>query len=131
MLRQFTAVLILSYFTFGTLFLPHGDFSSITQLPEMYRHCKSTEDKDMTPIDFITDHLINIDCLFDNHDHGDCQKPHSPFTFHHSTQQSFFNHYPFQWAFMNKSESGETQVRITSGFLSSEYVSRLFRPPII
>ena len=41
----------------------------------MYKHCKSTEDKDMTPLDFITDHLINIDGIFDKHDNEDEQKP--------------------------------------------------------
>ena len=56
-----------------------GDFSMLNELPEMYSHCKATEDKDMTPLDFITDHLVNIDGLFDKHENGDKQKPHSPF----------------------------------------------------
>ena len=45
-----------------------GDFSMLNELPEMYSHCKATEDKDMTPLDFITDHLVNIDGLFDKHE---------------------------------------------------------------
>ena len=58
--------------------MPMGDFSSITDLPAMYRNCKATEDKDMTPLDFITDHLVDIDCIFDAHENGDEQKPHTP-----------------------------------------------------
>ena len=49
----------------------------LNEIPEMYHHCKSTEDKDMTPLDFITDHLVNIDGLFDKHENGDEQKPHT------------------------------------------------------
>ena len=56
----------------------------------MYSHCKATEDKDMTPVDFVTDHLVNIDCLFDKHDNGDRQKPHTPISLTHKQTQTFF-----------------------------------------
>lgn len=65
------------FYLFGSLCLPMGNFSFLSSLPEMYRHCKTYEDKDMNAIDFITDHLINIDGIFDKHDHGDNQKPHN------------------------------------------------------
>jgi hypothetical protein len=55
-----------------------GDFSQMADLHSMYDHCKATEDKDLTIMDFVTDHLINIDGLFDQHKHGDDQKPHKP-----------------------------------------------------
>jgi hypothetical protein len=45
-------------------------------LPDMYRQCKTMEDVDMGPIDFLTDHLINFDGAFDKHTNGDQQKPH-------------------------------------------------------
>jgi hypothetical protein len=77
--------IFLCYWGFGILLLPMGDFSALKDLREQYIHCKETEDKDMTLVDFITDHLINIDGLFDKHDNGDKQKPHSPthFANHH------------------------------------------------
>jgi hypothetical protein len=62
--------------------VPEGDFSLLTQLPALYLHCKETEDSDMEFIDFIKDHLINIDALFDNHPAGDDQKPRQTFQFH-------------------------------------------------
>jgi hypothetical protein len=62
--------------------VPEGDFSLLTQLPALYLHCKETEDSDMDFIDFIKDHLINIDALFDKHLDGDDQKPHQAFQFH-------------------------------------------------
>jgi hypothetical protein len=71
------------YWAFGMLLLPMGDFSALKDLREQYKHCKQTEDKDMTLVDFITDHLINIDGVFDNHDNGDKQKSHSPIHYAH------------------------------------------------
>ena len=65
------------------MFLPNSDFAVLPNLPAMYAHCQATEDKDLTVIDFITDHLINIDGVFDAHDNGDEQKPHKPFNFTH------------------------------------------------
>ena len=44
----------------------------------------------MTPVDFITDHLVNIDCLFDKHENGDSQKPHTPISLTHKQTQTFF-----------------------------------------
>ena len=69
----------------------------LNEIPEMYHHCKSTEDKDMTPLDFITDHLVNIDGLFDKHENGDEQKPHTPIqnVHHGQTTISFITYYEF------------------------------------
>jgi len=77
---------LITFYSLGTIFFPMSDFSIIENLPKMYEHCKATEDKDMTALDFVTDHLINIDSLFDNHDNGDEQKPHksNDYTIHHS-----------------------------------------------
>ena len=41
----------------------------------------------MTAFDFITDHLLNIDCLFDAHNKDDEQKPHQPYPLHQQTFQ--------------------------------------------
>lgn len=131
MFRQISALLILSYFAFGTFCLPQGNFSAIAELPTMYRHCKATEDKDMTALDFITDHLINIDCLFDNHENGDQQKPHLPYTFHQVTQQIFLTYFQFQFSFSNSIELFNTKFYSSDRFLLSEYFSKIFRPPII
>ena len=67
---------LVQYYLFGAFCLPMSNFSMVANLPQMYQNCKVTEDKDLTPIDFITDHLINIDSVFDKHDNGDEQKPH-------------------------------------------------------
>lgn len=76
----FTKIFILLY-SLGTISLPMGNFSALGDLQKMYDHCKATEDNDMSLMDFITDHLINIDSFFDKHQNGDEQKPHKPFEF--------------------------------------------------
>jgi hypothetical protein len=106
-------------------------FSAIADLPDMYRHCKATEHADMTPLDFITDHLINIDGIFDKHDNGDDQKPHSPFTFHHPVQQVFFSHYHFELTFLNYVNYTVKKIYHHDNFLPSKYISNIFRPPIV
>jgi hypothetical protein len=67
-----------------------GNFSYLQELPLLYDHCQETEDKDMNALDFITDHLLNIDGLFDNHDQGDEQKPHLPPAGQHHSQTAFY-----------------------------------------
>ncbi len=70
-------ILFSIYFLLGNMLLPLGDFSQHNYIGSMYEHCKQTEDNDMTVLDFITDHLLNIDCIFDEHKDGDEQKPHN------------------------------------------------------
>ena len=85
--------IFLCYWAFGMLLLPMGDFSALKDFREQYIHCKNTEDIDMTFIDFITDHVINIDGLFDKHNNGDKQKSHSPVHYenHHATMAIVVN----------------------------------------
>ena len=67
------------------MFVPANDFTLLGEIPTMYRHCHQFEDKDLTVIDFLTDHWINVDEIFDKHEHDE-QKPHIPFHFHHQIQ---------------------------------------------
>ncbi len=88
---------LLVYYLAGSVCLPSGNFACGSDLAGIYRHCKAHEDKDMTPLDFVSDHLVNIDGIFDKHCGGDQQKPHLPVLFHHHISQSiiliqsFFN----------------------------------------
>jgi hypothetical protein len=108
-----------------------GDFSRLQELPKMYAHCKAFEDKDMTLVDFVTDHLLNIDSVFDKHDNGDEQKPHSP------TQHNYTQAVAFQPAvpFVFKAKYEYVFVKKTTTFFNDssmllEYHSPIFRPPI-
>jgi hypothetical protein len=130
-LKKAVNIVLLLFYSFGTLCLPLGDFAFLPELPEMYRHCKATEDKDMTPLDFITDHLVNIDGIFDHHDNGDEQKPHVPVQSHHHSQASvsLVTGYVFSIAvFLPKAVKPMVP---TVNFCRSDYISEIFRPPIV
>ena len=128
---RITALLLFSYYLLANICLPQGGFSALTDLPEMYRHCKATEDKDMTPLDFLTDHLINIDGLFDKHENGDEQKPHAPFQFHHQQAQNSFLVQEFKTAGNNISIVQATIPTYEEHIYLSNYLSLVFRPPIV
>lgn len=99
-------------------------------LPDMYRKCKATEDKDMTPIDFITDHLLNIDGVFDKHDNGDEQKPHNPSSIHFNQAHNLFTVIVTTITIGRKVLSTKLFVIHTCAFYPSEDMDSIFRPPI-
>jgi hypothetical protein len=130
-LKKAVNIFLLAFYSFGTFCLPLGDFSVLQDIPEMYHHCKTTEDKDMAPLDFITDHLVNIDGLFDKHENGDEQKPHIPNQTQHHGQilVTFITYFAFS---ITQFQPIEVKPSIPSvNFLPSGYISKFFRPPIV
>ena len=60
-LKRIALLTIALYLLGGFLLLPSSNFSSMIRLPQMYNHCKATEDKEITVLDFVTEHLLGID----------------------------------------------------------------------
>lgn len=85
----------------------------------------------MTPLDFITDHLINIDGIFDKHDNGDEQKPHQPIQYQQygCSAFSFVSYSPI--IFIQFYSREKKQVSLTDNFVLSGFISSIFRPPIV
>lgn len=129
-----TSFFVLIYYALGQLILPCGDFSILPDLPKMYAHCKAMEDRDMTPFDFVTDHLVNIDGLFDAHDNGDEQKPHQPFQLQHNQFQVPYCLPVMPEASMEIRLVMPFQKRISPIYqetaLPSAYLGSIFKPPI-
>lgn len=125
------ALILIFYYLFGNLCLPYGDFSALPDLSSMYRVCKATEHKDMTPFDFITDHLINVDGIFDHHSNGDEQKPHSPYQFHNQVSQSYFTLPEVKVTVEKPLQPIVEWIIIKENFYSSCYSPQIFRPPIV
>ena len=129
-MKRLLSIIFSAYFIVGFLLLQQSDFSMLQDLPAMYQQCKTSEDKDLTPLDFITDHLLNMDCLFDQHDNGDIQKPHVP---------PQFNHQSYQNVFVLKDILIQTKVpvklslhnhRYSDSSVPQDYIGSIFRPPI-
>ncbi len=97
----------------------------------MYRHCRAKEDKDMTPFDFITDHLVNIDGLFDKHDNGDDQKSHDPSQAQRHGQANFTCITYFSLSLTNfYTVKVKPSIPLVT-FSPSNYIPSIFRPPMI
>ena len=131
MMKNLIAIFLLVYFSLGVTCLPLGNFASLGDLPEMYRYCKAFEDKDMDTFDFVTDHLINIDGIFDDHGNGDDQRPHTPFTFHHFTQQHLSVLIQMKLVSTTKADRTKTKSIYSEPLYPSDFNSRIFRPPIV
>jgi hypothetical protein len=132
-LKRIISIFLLIYHSFGTLLLPMGDFTVLKDLHDMYEHCRVNEDKDMTPFDFVTDHLLNIDGFFDSHGDGDNQKPHSPTHIHYQVHLVTFQSF-VSFDFRDKTiPYFEPKLRsnYVDNFIKSDYISLLFRPPIV
>ena len=129
-MRRIAAIFLLTYYTLGTFCLPMGNFAALQDLPEMYRHCKATEHHDMTQLDFVTDHLLNIDGIFDDHGNGDEQKPHQPFQAQHNGQIIISFVAYFSLTLVNFDFVTEKLPQYADNFFPSEYVAKIFRPPI-
>ncbi len=133
-MKQICVLFLTVHFLFGALLLPNGNIMSVSDLPKMYQHCKATEDKDMTLFDFFTDHILNLDCLFDAHE-NDEQKPHKPF---HSTQPTngislFYSKTAPQIIHFGSNIIRLKKLVITKMpvvFYTNNYLSYIFRPPI-
>jgi hypothetical protein len=130
-MKKISIILFCTYYILGLICLPNGNFAFHVNIPAMYKNCKATEDKDMTSFDFITDHLINFDCMFDSHDNGDEQKPHQlPQKFENSIQQQIFN---FVVAFKNYPlvQTREIKFCFIEHKHPSDFNTSVFRPPIV
>ena len=130
-MSRLTSIFLLGYYLIANLCLPQGDFSAIADIPAMYSHCKATEDKDMTPVDFITDHLINIDCIFDKHEDGDEQKPHTPIQFQHLQAQNYFSSQVSYVTVSKVSILKKDMPIYQENIYFSNFLSFVFRPPIV
>jgi hypothetical protein len=121
-------IILSTHFLFGAIALLQSNFDFIVQLPQMYNHCKSTEDKDMNFFDFITDHLINLDCIFDKHENGDHQKPHQPFNFHFQNLIQLFISYSFTLIKINVSIKKKLTF-VVKNLYQSPFLGSVFHPP--
>ncbi len=131
-MHKVSAIILISYYLLGSLCLPMGNFSTLPDLLCMYRHCKATEDKDMTPFDFITDHLINIDCIFDKHDNGDEQKPHVPQPANHQLHAQIFCSMIFSnYSFDKLLFPQKPFNHFKKDFYHFDFITSVFRPPVL
>ena len=128
-MRRFFCMLLMLCFFISTISVPESDFTLLAQLPSLYRHCKETEDKNMNFIDFITNHLINIDSIFDTHDPNDSQKSHQPFQFEHLQHIVAYEAVYSNINVTTPIFQCKTIHLLKSNYFHSDYISYIFHPP--
>ncbi|WP_418263326.1 hypothetical protein [Flavobacterium faecale] len=135
-MRPFFHFFLLLYYSFGVICLPMGDFSTLVQLPDMYSHCKETEDPNLTILDFVGEHLMNLDMIFEAHEsEEDDDKPHQTVTLVSLNQVTpltqkitafeFKNNTPFVSCFEIEAIAFKNQNYLYNPNFS------IFRPPIV
>jgi hypothetical protein len=128
-MRRPACISLLLYFLISTVYVPEAGFSVLNQLPALYRHCKTTEDQDMNFFDFITDHLINIDGIFDKQLPGDSQKPHQAFQFHNIQHANTFICASLQMNITEPLFQLNNFKPVESKSFCSNYIGYIFHPP--
>jgi len=126
-------LLLLFYFTAGTMFLPAGDFSTLPDLPKMYADCKSMEDPDMDLGDFITEHLLEINGMagvFKQQADEPNEKPHQPVQFHHQFIQISFAAKQLKIELQQPVVVIHQLIPVVKRVCLSDYTASVFRPPI-
>jgi hypothetical protein len=131
---RFAVMLMMLYYSLGSLFFPTGSLSYTLNLREMYRQC-SLEDTDITPVDFVFEHLLNLEDIiahFEHEEHED--KPHQPsFTINPSPAVALtVNRLA---AVFSTPRNYDYEARrfpmLPEIFLPAAPVSKIFRPPIV
>ena len=112
-----------------------GDFSTVAHLPEMYAHCKETEDPDLNILDFVGEHLMNLDGIFEPHGEADDDKPHETVVFVSQNQTISLNEAILTFEFKNNSPLVGFFSLEKIGFKKLSYFYNpnfyIFRPPIV
>lgn len=122
--------LILLYFSLGAMLLPMGNFALLPQLPQMYEHCKTHEHPDMNAWEFVTDHLVNVDGVFDSHSDGDEQKPHAPVLNDNFFQQVNFYANTISVDVTPTHFESVSWIRCEENY-NGNYLAFVFHPPIV
>jgi len=130
MFKRFFLILTAIYFFAGSILLPQGDFAALTQLPDMYRNCQTTEDVDMGLVDFITEHLLNLDGgIEDKNDIDDHELPHNPVPFHTASNTIYFINEPAQISFGVIQSVLLNQADYHSPYFPRITSHKIFQPP--
>lgn len=130
-MHRIWAIFLLFYYGLGSLFLPGGNLALLPSMHEMYVHCKATEDRDMNLVGFISDHLLNVDCVLDAHLDGDNQHPHKSLPLEHKTFK--FISFPLPQNGIYKIPTNNIQIHCITELhpqYSKGIPSDIFRPPI-
>ncbi|EHQ28597.1 hypothetical protein [Mucilaginibacter paludis] len=131
MYKSATALFLAMFFLAGSTLLPLGDFSLMTDLPNMYRGYTKIVKEEPDVIDFIGDYLFNGKEILGHNRRDAPQKPDSAIQFQH--QANCLNIILIQLYLPALSIADAFKKHIVSQQLlhTSDYQNELFRPPLV
>ncbi len=131
---RYVAIILILLQSISTLLQPICN-TRVLNLREMYQHC-SLEDPDITPLDFVFEHLLNlegiVDC-FEGKNESDEAEHQIPQTTEFSLQIAVVLSQTIQIDFKPRN-SFSTRIKYPTGrrdFCSSNFYADLLRPPIV
>ena len=113
-----------------------GDFSTLIHLPEMYSHCKETEDPNLSIINFVGEYLMNLDMIFEAHEsEEENDKPHQTVSIESLRQVTPLTQNTVLFEFKNNHPLINTFQIDLIDFKNQIYLYNpnfsIFRPPIV
>lgn len=129
-MRVFVCILMLLH-GFSFLLQPIGNPASMN-FREMYQHC-SAEDHDITPLDFVFEHLLNFEFVI-NCIEGENEDEHQPFqTVESSGQIAITIPAVMSINFSQRLFSTDQTIHTIHniGFHSSNFSADIFHPPVV
>lgn len=134
--KQSVNILLLAFYFFGVLCLPMGDFAVMKDLPQMYRHCKATEEADLTVCDFLFEHVSGVGQLWEGFEHEFIEpeekgnNEHAPLPYSFEQQQIVCIYYSTKIPALRHFQTADTCVTAYTRTYVSRYMSSVFRPPM-
>ena len=112
-----------------------GDFAVLKNLPEMFQHCKATEDNDLNVVEFLFEHVSGVGQLIEGIEHEfeadeDCDKPHEHIPFRFEQQQIICVYQTVKAPAIKHLVTAIVCPVTDSKVYVSAYISKIFRPPI-
>jgi len=131
MAKSVTAIFFACFFFIGSITLPLGDFSLMTDLPGMYHtYEKLTTPDEVGVLDFVGDYLLGGKSLL-NHNHAD--KPESrslSVQFQHQASNFSFFEQHFYIPRLSINHFKIDHVASAISVETTDFHAELFRPPL-
>lgn len=105
-------------------------------MPAAFQHCKATEDHDLNVFEFLVEHVSGVGQLIEETEHQfgeeeeDGDKPHAPLQFHFEQQQVICSHHQIKAPAIKPVPVTLVNAVINHKVYISDYISKIFRPPI-
>jgi hypothetical protein len=131
MARKIIAYALTCYFLLGSTLLPLGDFSLITDLPQMYKaYQKLAPAQEQGIFDFVGDYLLNGKGILGHNKHDAPESPQSGVQYQHAANFCSIAAANFQLQQISVTDHVINHRQTNLPVNTSGFYLELFRPPL-